>query len=87
LKFQFKVIRILGVRPEQLEPKLNEFGADGWRFLYANEMLLILGKPQTTKEDLLPVPTSAPKERSKPATGTAKEPSKAENMKETELAP
>jgi len=78
MKIEYKVLRILGVRPEMLEPKLNELGADGWQFLYANEMLLILGKPQTTKEDLLPVPTSAPKERSKPATGTAKEPSKPE---------
>jgi len=44
MKYNYKVLRILGVRPEQLEPKLNELGAEGWQFLYANEMLLILGK-------------------------------------------
>jgi hypothetical protein len=63
-KFQYKVIRILGVRPEMLEPKLNELGEQGFEFKFANDMLLILSKPVTgidpsKPEKMKALPTSA----------------------------
>ena len=43
-KYEYKVLRVLGKRPESLEADLNKFGADGWMVLYAGEALIILGR-------------------------------------------
>ena len=43
-KFEYKVIRVLGKRPESLEAELNKVGADGWMVVYGGETIIILGR-------------------------------------------
>jgi len=43
-RFEYKVVRVLGKRPESLEADLNRLGADGWMVVYAGEFHIILGR-------------------------------------------
>jgi hypothetical protein len=42
--FQYKVLRVLGKRPESLEADLNKLGADGWAVVYGGEAIIILAR-------------------------------------------
>jgi len=42
--FEYKVLRLLGKRPESLEAELNKHGADGWMVAYAGETIIILAR-------------------------------------------
>jgi len=41
-RFQYKVLRVLGKRPESLEAELNKLGLDGWMVVYGGETIIIL---------------------------------------------
>lgn len=60
MKFNYKVLRIIGIRPETLEPRLNQLGAEGYEFKFANEVLLILSKPYTSPAKELPTTKAEP---------------------------
>ena len=43
-KYEYKVLRVLGKRPESLEAELNKVGADGWAVVYGGETIIILAR-------------------------------------------
>jgi hypothetical protein len=43
-KFEYRVLRVLGKRPESLEADLNKLGADGWMVAYGGETIIILAR-------------------------------------------
>ena len=43
-KYEYKVLRVLGKRPESLEADLNKLGPDGWAVAYAGETIIILAR-------------------------------------------
>jgi hypothetical protein len=43
-KYEYKVLRVLGKRPESLETELNKHGPDGWTVVYAGETIIILAR-------------------------------------------
>jgi len=43
-KFEYRVLRVLGKRPESLEADLNKHGADGWAVVYGGETIIILAR-------------------------------------------
>ena len=43
-RYEYKVVRVFGKRPETLEADLNKLGADGWLVVYAGEFHIILGR-------------------------------------------
>lgn len=43
-KFEYRVLRVLGKRPESLEAELNKLGPDGWTVAYAGETIIILAR-------------------------------------------
>ena len=55
-RFEYKVLRIAGVRPETFEPKLNVLGAEGYEFKFANEWIMVLSRPVSE-------PSSKPKSK------------------------
>jgi hypothetical protein len=52
--FEYKVLRVLGKRPESLEAELNKLGADGWMVVYAAETIIILGRSSDHDEKVSP---------------------------------
>jgi hypothetical protein len=60
MKYNYRVLKVLGMRAEGMEKQLNDLGAEGYAVVYANEAIIILGRKEPEGKGIgLPTQRSA----------------------------